>query len=240
MPSTTNAKQQTLTHVLTVLKRKYEPEPLPKRPVLEHLLYGVVREGATRDQADRAYRNLTERFFDWNEVRVSSKEEVEAALEDLPDANAKAPRIVGVLNAIFEWNFSFDLDEVGKKGLKNAVKQIQEKVADVNDFVIAWVIQQALDGHAIPLDAQSKRVLTRLGVIDGEMATGSDESVRATLEHLIPKAKGPLFFEVVSQLAREVCWEEEPHCKSCAVRDDCPTGQTRKHSEPRSPRLKPR
>jgi endonuclease III len=240
MPSTTQAKQHTLTQVLTVLKRQYEPTPLPDRPVLEHLLYGVLREGATRDQTDRAYKNLTERFYDWNEVRVSSPQEVEAALEDLPDAAAKAPRIVGILGAVFEWNFSFDLDEVGKKGLKNAVKQIQEKVADVNDFVIAWVVQQALGGHAIPLDAQSKRVLNRLGVIEGDAAAESAEAARAALEHLVPKAKGPMFHEMISQLARDVCWEEEPHCGSCAVRGDCPTGQTRKAAEPRPPRLKPR
>jgi endonuclease III len=240
MPSTTNARQQTLTQVLTVLKRKYEPKPLPERPVLEHLLYGILREGATRDQTDRAYGNLTERFYDWNEVRVSSPQEVEAALEDLPDAAAKAPRIIGVLNAVFEWNFSFNLDEVGKKGLKNAIKQIQEKIADANDFVLAWVVQQALDGHAIPLDSQSKRVLGRLGIIDGDSMTETTEAARSALEHLVPKAKGPIFYEMVSQLAREVCWEEDPHCGSCALRSDCPTGQTRKNSEPRSPRLKPR
>jgi endonuclease III len=240
MPSTTNTKQQTLTQALTVLKRQYEPAPLPERPVLEHLLYGVLREGATRDQTDRAYRNLTERFFDWNEVRVSSSQEVESALEDLPDATAKAPRIIGVLHAVFEWNFSFNLDEIGKKGLKNAVKQIQEKVADVNDFVIAWVVQQALGGHAIPLDVPSIRVLTRLGVIDGDVTPETIEAVRATLEHFVPKAKGPIFHEVISQLARDACWEEDPHCGSCALRGDCPTGQTRKTSEPRPPRLKPR
>jgi endonuclease-3 len=240
MPSTTNSKQQVVTQVLTVLKRQYEPAPFPERPVLEQLLYGILREGSTREQADRAYQNLTERFYDWNEVRVSSPQEIESALEDLPDATAKAPRILGVLNAVFEWTFSFSLDEVGKKGLKNAVKQIQEKVADVNDFAIAWVVQQALGGHAIPLDQQSKRVLSRLGVIEEESPADSLEALRASLEHLVPKVKGPIFHEVISQLARDVCWEDDPHCGTCPVRGDCPTGMSRKSSEPRPPRLKPR
>ena len=40
--------------------------------MLEQFIYGLCREDATREQADRAFRNLCERFFDWNEVRVSS------------------------------------------------------------------------------------------------------------------------------------------------------------------------
>jgi endonuclease III len=65
-------KQKILDHVYAALKKRYDvPEPV-QRSVIEHLLYAVVREGTTREKADRAFLNLKEKFVDWNEVRVST------------------------------------------------------------------------------------------------------------------------------------------------------------------------
>jgi endonuclease-3 len=226
----------TLNQVLGILKRPSVAAVTGDRPIMEQLIYGVLREGATREQADRAYRNLTERFFDWNEVRVSQPGEVEAALEKLPGAAAKAPRVIGLLQSVFEEYFSFSMEEIAKKGLRNAVKQLQDKVPDATDFAIAWVVQHSLGGHAIPLDEPALRALNRLGVTEND----SDlESLRAGLEHHIPKAKGPIFAEALSVLAADYCWTEEPHCSACPLRSDCPTGQERP-AESRSTRLKPR
>src|SRR5438309_3400006 len=96
MPTTTN-KQRVLTQIFTTLKKRYEPAEPEPRPVLEHFLYAICREGATRTQADRAFRNVQERFFDWNEVRVSSPREVEEALGNIPDAEHRANRVISLL-----------------------------------------------------------------------------------------------------------------------------------------------
>ena len=70
------------------------------------------------------------------------------------------------------------------------------------------------------------------------------EAVRASLEHLVPKAKGALFVDVVSRVADECCWEESPHCTGCPLAADCPTGQEHARETAatgsRSSRLKPR
>lgn len=238
MPTTMN-KQQTVTTLLTVLKKHYDPAEPEERPVLEQLIYGVLREGATRAQADKAFKKLTDAFFDWNEIRVSQPPEVQEKLGDLPDAAAKAQRLISVLQEVFETTYSFKLDEIDKKGLKNAAKQLS-RMKDASDFAVAWVVQRSLGGHAIPLDAPTIRVLKRLGIFL-EADDDNLESLRATLEHLIPKARGPMFSDVVSQLAKELCWENNPNCSSCPLKSDCPTGQTRTAaSESRSTRHKPR
>jgi endonuclease-3 len=231
--ATSTHKQQTLTQVLTLLKRRYDSTEGPQRPVLETLLYGILREGATPEQADAAYANLEQRFFDWNEVRVSQPAEVEAALEGLPDANVKAPRVIGILQAVFEREFCFQLDEIAKKGLKNAVKILQDKFEHATDFAIGWVVQRSLGGHALPVDAGILRCLQRLGIAE---AGDDPEALRAALEHLVPKAKGSLFNDGLSRVAREFCWEDDPHCGECPLKGDCPSAQVRKSS----PRLKPR
>ena len=239
MPTAIN-KQRVLTQLFGALKKRYEGAEPEKRPVLEQFLYAVCREGVTRDRADRAFRRLRERFFDWNEVRVSAPREVEEALHELPRAGARAERLVSFLQEVFETTFSFDLENLEKKGLKQAAKQLARYQA-ANDFAVAWVLQQALAGHAVPLDDPTLRVLRRLGLLED----GADdlESLRTSLEHLVPKARAPLFTDLISALADDLCTEDEPGCSSCPLVSECPTGQDliggAGHAAPRN-RPKPR
>lgn len=239
MPTAIN-KQRLVNQVFTVLSKggKAPPEP-PARPVLEQFIYAVCREGATREQADRAFKTLQETFFDWNEVRVSSVRELADVLEDLPQSEIRAQRIIDFLQEVFETTFSFDLEPLQKKGLKQAAKQLARYQA-ANDYAVAWVVQQSLAGHAMPLDPPSLRMLRRLGLLD--IDTENLEALRASLEHHIPKARGRLFGDLISEVAEEFCWEDDPHCLACPLVNCCPTGHDHKTamaasgSERRKPR----
>lgn len=223
MPTTTN-KQRVLAHLFAAAKKHCDPAEAQTRPVLEQVLYAICREGTTRDRADRAFRNLQERFFDWNEIRVSSVREVEEALAELPQAEARAQRLISFLQEVFETTFSFDLELLHKKGLKQAAKYLSKYEAlKGNDFVVAWVIQRSLGGHALPLDGPTRRVLKRLGLTDAE--ENDTEALRSSLEHLVPKARGPLFTELVSCVASEYCWQEQPNCSACPLCADCAFGR---------------
>jgi endonuclease-3 len=228
MPATTGNKQKVLNQLFTVLKKRYEPADPEPRPVLEQLIYAICREGTTRDNADKAFRALQERFFDWNEIRVSSVPEVKEAFEDVPHAEARAQRLISLLQEVFETTFSFDLETLHKKGLKQAAKQLARYEA-ANDHTVAWVVQQSLGGHAIPLDDASLRVVRRLGLIDD---SDDLEAIRGSLEHLIPKPRGTVFYDLISCLANDVCWET-PNCAACPLRPECPTGRSQPRSERR-------
>jgi endonuclease III len=226
-------KQKTLDHVFTALKKRYDvPEPV-QRSVLEHLLYAVVREGTTHEKADKAFQNLKEKFVDWNEVRVSTVQELCDAMGPLPEVATRAQRLIGILQEWFELTYSFDMEEVAKKGLKEGAKKIS-RLNDADDYSVAWVMQNGLGGHAIPLDGPSIRVLRRLGVLDGE--SESLESLRGTIEHFVPKVKGSAFVELLSQHADELCVEDHPKCGKCPLLDECPTGQEIKAQEGTKPR----
>jgi endonuclease-3 len=201
-------KQRVVTQIFTSLRKHYDPAEPEARPVLEQFLYAICREGATREQADQAFRNLRDRFYDWNEVRVSSVREVEEALEDVPEAELRANRLISFLQEVFETTYSFDLESLHKKGLKQAAKQLSRYQA-ANDYAVAWVIQQSLGGHALPIDTPSLRVLRRLGLIEEDVA--DSEALRTSLEHLIPKSRGPLFTELMSALAHDSGWERDPN-----------------------------
>jgi endonuclease III len=218
--ATTTTKQKLVTQLFTLHKGPKATDG-EGRLVLEQFLYAICREGVTRDAADQAYAGLRDRFFDWNEVRVSSPREIADAIDDyVPDGEARAQRLIDFLQEVFETTFSFDLEGLQKKGLKQAAKQLARYQA-ANDYAVAWVVQKSLGGHAIPLDAASIRVLRRLGILE----EGHDmEVLRASLEHQIPKAKGSDFVDLISVLAEDHCWEAEPACPACPLHKTCPTG----------------
>ena len=119
---------------------------------------------------------------------------------------------------MFETEFSFDLDkQLLKKGLKLAAKQLASYEA-ANDYIGAWVMQRSLGGHAIPLDAPTLRCGRRLGLLDGNH---DEADARASLEHLVPKARGAHFTDLISCLAEKYCWEDEPHCSACPMAREC-------------------
>lgn len=221
MPTTIN-KQRLLSQLFACHKKIASHSDPGPGLTLEQFVYGICREGTTRKLADRAYRNLCESFFDWNEIRVSSVRELEEALAVLPNPTERAERLISFLQEVFETTYSFDLEGLQKKGLKQAVRQLGRFQA-ANPYIIAWVTQQSLGGHAIPLDEPTLRVVRRLGLVD-EDETDLD-AVRASLERQIPRTRAAQFGEVASFLADELCWEEDPHCTACPLASCCQTGQ---------------
>ncbi len=218
---TVTMNKQKLVNQLFALHKVPKQADLHGKQVLEQFLYAICREGVTRDAADQAFAAVRERFFDWNELRVSSLEEIADVLNEfVSDGEARGQRLIDFLQEVFETTFSFDLEGLQKKGLKQAAKQLARYQA-ANDYAISWVIQKSLGGHAIPLDAAALRVLRRLGILED----GQDlEILRTSLEHQIPKLKGADFVDLISVLAEDNCWEADPACPTCPLLKACPTG----------------
>lgn len=213
------SKAQLLTEIHTLLKRRYKPKPerdASRLSVLTAVVYGICHEDTTREQANQALSRFNDEFFDWNEVRVSSIPEIQEALAGLPDPEEKARRIRRFLRQLFSRTYGFNLEPLLKKPLKDALKVLKTYEAFESDFVTATVIQQALGGHAIPIDKSSQRVLARLGI--GEMET---PSLRAIVERAVPKNRGAEFAELIEELANDVCKRESPECPRCDVRKHC-------------------
>lgn len=220
------SKAQFLNDVLALLKKRYKLEPAPPRlSVLEATIHGICHEGATREQANQALSRFKDDFFDWNEVRVSSIDEIQGVLAGLPDPEGQAHRIRRFLRQLFEKTYGFSLDSLAKKPLKDSAKSLQEFEAFASDYVLASVIQLGLGGHAIPVDEPTRRVLERLGVADGQVDLAT---LRSALERAVPKNRGLEFGDLTEELAHDTCVEGTPDCPRCELRKICPTGLERK------------
>ncbi|WP_422930488.1 endonuclease III domain-containing protein [Singulisphaera sp. PoT] len=221
----TQSKAQFLNDVLAQLKKRYKQKPeraTPKLTVLEAVIFGICHEDGTREQANKALTRFKEDFFDWNEVRVSSLEEIQGVLAGLPNAEDRAYRLRRFLRQLFEKTYGFTLEALAKKPLKESMKLLQEyELLLASDYVLAAVVQYALGGHALPLDSSLRRVLERLGIAEAEVDL---PTLRGTLERAIPKNRAGEFLELFEDLAGDTCIEGVPDCPRCELVKMCPTG----------------
>ena len=181
-----------------VAKKEYDfIKPPSNRTVFENMLYGCCLENSTFEAADEAFAKLQENFCDWNEVRVTTLDELAESGKNLGNPMECAASIKQTLYGVFEKYFTYDLDFLKKENLGKAVTTF-EAMKGVTPFVISYVSQNGLGGHSIALDRSTMSLFYVLGIIS------EDEAQKGRvpgLERTISKAKGAEFFVLVHQLA---------------------------------------
>lgn len=198
MATTDRASQ--INKLFRAAKKKYSfVPPLSNRSVLEHALYACCLENGTYEAADEAFAKLEQKYFDWNEVRVTTTEELAETVKCLHRPMAGATSVRKTLHGIFETYYSFELDYLRKENLRKTVKQF-EQMKNVTPFVVSYTAQVALGGHSIPLDNATLLLMHICGIIsESEAAKGKVPG----LERTIAKNKGIEFISIVHQLAAD-------------------------------------
>ncbi len=195
-----------ITKTHKILKKHYRPvQPQSDRTVLEHLLYACCLENSHHQDSDDVFARLLESYYDWNEIRVTTTRELASAMDALRDPAESAKRLKATLQSVFESHYTFDLDFFRKQNLGKAVKEF-EKLKGVTPFAISYLTQNALSGHAIPVNEGALQALYVLGIVtDAEAKKGRTPG----LERAIPKSKGVEFGSLLHQLG--VDFRKSPH-----------------------------
>lgn len=181
-----------------VAKKEYSFIATPSnRTVLEHMIYGAVLEDSTFEAADEAFATLQENFYDWNEVRVTTRNELAELMKMVSDPLAAGSRVKKSLHGVFEKYYQFDLEFLKKENLSKAVQSMQT-FTGVTPFTISYTAQNGFSGHSIPIDKSLMNLMYAIGAVsEKELA----EQKIPGLERTIPKAKGIEFSVLVHQLA---------------------------------------
>jgi endonuclease-3 len=189
-----------ITKTHKVLAKHFKPVTPAERTVLEHLLYACCLEDARYEVADECFARLQESFFDWNEVRVTTVRELSEIMRGLPDPVRAGNLLKQTLHSVFEAVYEFDLESLRKQNLGVAVKQL-EQYRGTNPFSVAYVVQQALGGHAIPLCKGSLNVMYIVGATS---ESDLQQGIVPGLERAVPKTKGLEFASLLHQMGAEL------------------------------------
>lgn len=232
-----NNRATQINKVLKVTKKHFKPFEIPAdRTVLEHLIFACCAENSLYDAANEVFAALANDYYDWNEVRVTSIRELTQLMKGLNDSEAAATRLKRVLQSVFETHYSFDLEPMRKQNIGQTVKQM-EKYNGTTKYIVSFVTQNALGGHAIPINRGLLESMRVVGVIsDNEAKKGTVPG----LERAVPKNKGAEVGTILHQLGvelhrspygqtiRKLLLEIEPTCK-----DNLPKRPSKKVEPPK-------
>ena len=186
-----------IAKLVKVAKKHYPAvSPPAGRNVLENLLYACLLENSQFTAADEVFARL-EQYSDWNEVRVTTTQELSEAATALSDPLPAIEHLKQVLHSLFETHYSFDLDFLIKENQGKAIAQL-EKYKGVTPFVVSYLVQNSLGGHKIPVCAASLDFAEALGLLTPKE---KESGTVPGFERAVPKTKGPEFFSTMHQLA---------------------------------------
>lgn len=158
-------KSQVCRKLVNSLHKLYgKSVPKIELPVIETMLFAACLEDNPWTVAEVGMKQLLESFFDLNEIRVSSVNELELVLAPLNKADWKGLRIRSILRHIFETTYSYDFEKLRRQTLEQAVKTLK-KIPDVTPFIRDFVLHDILGSHIVYLDNSMLTAAKWLGLV---------------------------------------------------------------------------
>lgn len=162
-----SSRQKELKKLYKKLKKRYPDEPVVlsrDRKMLEHLVFAVFLENAKREAARAAFAAMERYYIDWNEIRVSTANEIADVVDMIPDATRAGERLRRLLQWIFDATYKFDLEELraqGRDGVLEFLKTVPFSTAFMNDYAALFGVGEG----PLPLAEGAMRVLRLLNFV---------------------------------------------------------------------------
>ncbi len=107
----------------------------------------------------------------------------------------------------------------------------------IGRYTAAAIAAIAFDEHAVPVDGNVERVVTRLFAIEDELPAAKPE-IQRLAQALMPNARTGDFAQALMDLGATICTPVKPACVLCPWTDDC---AARRRGDPQSfPRKAPK
>ncbi len=169
-------------------------DPPPLDDPLNRLCIAMFGSAVGDERGEKFTSRLLAHMVDWNEIRVSTVEEIEATIGSAPQsAKARCRPLLDALASVYECENVLSLDRLHTLGRRDA-RTYLEALKGVDDYAVASVTLWSLGGHAIPVD---DRLLEALQIADLVHPQASRGEVQAFLERHISAADAKDFFYVM-------------------------------------------
>lgn len=162
-----SSRQKEFKKLYKKLKKRYPDDPVVlsrDRKTLEHLVFAVFLENAKRESACAAFDAMERYYIDWNEIRVSTANEIADVVDMIPDATRAGERLRHLLQWIFDETYKFDLEDLRAQGA-GALLEFLKSVPFSTGFMNDYAALQAFGEGAIPLSEGAMRALRLLDFV---------------------------------------------------------------------------
>ena len=188
--------------VLSRLKRIYGA---PKRPAetdpIEQIVLAILARNEPLSKAQAILQRFRSYYVDFNELRVTQPGELVGYMgPNLPQALAKARRILSILKSIFDRENTVDLTFLQSKS-KRELESYFSQIQGADNYLLASVILHCCGRQAFPLDEKMLATCKELGLAEGEVSL---EGMQSYLERQLRSSESYAFCHL---LKRRSCQE---------------------------------
>ncbi len=200
---------------------------------LSELISSLLSHRTRNADSRRAFRQLRERFPNWEVVRDAPTAEVQEILSACTWPEQKAPRLQEILRIITEQRGSLSLDFLETMPSDEAHRWLQTLPGVGPKTSAAVLAFSRLRRAALPVDSHHHRVAVRLGLIPPTVNVGPAHVL--LFGQLPPEWDAQQVYdnhEVMMLHGQRCCFYYNPACARCVLWSDCPTGQKRVEVHP--------
>jgi len=208
------------------LSSHFGPASEPDRDPVEELVLTILSQNTTDANRDRAYASLLSAFGSLEAVAGASEEAIAEAIRIGGLQAQKSRTIRGALRRILAERGVLSIEHLRGLTMNEAMAWLTS-IPGVGSKTAGIVCLFCFDLPYLPIDTHIRRVLTRLGWIEGK------GDPHARVNAMVPK-DSRLLVELHLQLirlGRTICSPKTPHCDGCPLRLRCKYGQARTNKE---------
>jgi endonuclease-3 len=184
---------------------------------LDELVQTILSQSTTDANSGRAFANLQQRYFDWNDVRHAPFDELVDVIRVAGLARNKAKHIQKLLEYLFHTTGRYSIDHLTEMPTDDAFKWLIN-IPGVGPKTAACTLMFAYGMPFMPVDTHVGRVSARLGIVD----TTNAEKAHHILHHAIPDHEKYAYHVHLIHLGRQICQARTPRCHQCPLTDFCP------------------
>ena len=187
------------------------------------MILSILSHRVKSRRASRVLARLERGFVDWNEVRVSTLGEIEAAIQEVDPFKNKALVLRRALEEVFRRTHALDMEfflEFRPRQAREFLGPIEGLDSKTRSDLLALVEKS----YSIPSDEDFLRVCMRVGLVSDDLSAGEAAKV---LSRLVPKTLAYEFTQLVTEHGRTHCVERGFDCSACVLREICMTGRAK-------------
>lgn len=211
--------RKTQCTMLNKISKRFPVQVWKPHSPFQTLVHTILSQNTNDRNSDAAMRNLRKRYKITPKVLSQAKaSELIPCIRSAGLYRSKAPRIIEV-SKIIETKYDGRLTAILKLPYEEAKGKLMEfpgvgpKTADI---LLAFVAKHPV----IPVDTHVTRVTKRLGIAP---KNANYETVRTSLEALIPSRDRLRVHLSIIAFGREICRAPRPRCSFCPVNATCPS-----------------
>lgn len=169
-------------------------------PIVETVVFHRLHHSTSADKALKSFSRLTTEFVDWNEIRVSTIQEIREQLPSGADSLDTAVFIKDFLELVHRERQCIDLEYLIEENLSD-VRRFLKQVRGIDPSTIDVVLLRTKGHPVFPLNPTTEAILVAAGVV--RQQDTRDRKAKSLFEIMEAEAVLP-FHHFLLDLGREL------------------------------------